>query len=801
MWRNYFLSAVRSLSRNKIYSLINVAGLAIGVAASVLIYLYIQDELSYDRFHSKADRIYRLVEQIESEGQGEISSSNPFPVGPAIQNDYGHLVQHAVRLFDFQRPSMTLAVGNRKINEEHLFFADSTFFGVFDFQLEKGDPQRALAVPNSIVLTQKLAEKYFGTDDPIGQVIRYEGGLDLIVTGVAANPPKQSHIYFEGLISFKTLDQMFGAGVNNNWVWNPCWTYLLFNEDSEPEDLQKSFPEFIEKYYPTFMKPQVTHSLQPLTSIHLQSHLDYEMQPNGRESDIQIFAVIGFFILLIAAINFMNLATARSANRAREVGMRKVLGASRFQLVSQFLGESVMLGLLAVMLALVVLEISLPFFNQLAGKTLALGQYPWWSLVLGLGGLGVVIGMISGFYPAFYLSGFRPVEVFRKSTKGGRGNLLFRRMLVVVQFSMSVALIISTLIIYEQFGFLRQINPGFNETDVVVIPVKGRLARFYDSVRDSWVQHPDVLEVSCMNDILGENHNTYEYNHEGMQPEKWKYFPCMLVDEHFLDLFEMKIVAGRGFSESFQTDDSLAVIINEALVGELGWGSPEEALGRQFHTPDGNETVVGVVKNFNYVSVEEPIGPFALNIVSPNRRTFFTKYIAVRIHSTNQEQALAFLEEEWGKVAPQYPFDYFYLADRLDRLYKPQDDLGNLVGYFSVLAMLIASLGLFALASFTAEQRTKEIGVRKVLGASTNGIMRLLGKEFFRLVLLANILAWPVTYWAMNNWLSGFAYRIEISALVFAMALFSVLFIAMITIIFHTVRVALLDPVSILRDE
>jgi len=801
MWRSYLVVAFRNLRRNRIYTLINILGLAIGIASFVLIALYIWDESSYDQYHGKADRIFRIVEKIDQEGQGEESCSNPFPVGPAVASDFSDLVEQQVRFFNFQLPTATLRIEEEKYNEEQIFFADSNVFDVFDFPLDQGNPETVLNAPNTIVISRELATKYFGNKDAIGQFIRLEGDVTLTVTGIFGDIPAQSHFQIQGLISFSTLRKYMGANLKNNWIWNPCWTYLLMKENAKPELLEQQFPAFIQKYYPEFIRPQITHYLQPLTSIHLNSHLDYEIERNGNESDVFIFAIIGIFILLVASINFMSLATARSANRAREVGMRKVLGSSRGRLIQQFLGESVIMCLLAVLLALCLIEVFLPLFNNLAGKELELHNFYHPIFFVGLLVLSIVVGIASGFYPAFYLSSFDAISVLRGGGKPGKGSEYFRKMLVVLQFAISAILIISTLIIYGQFNYLRDVDLGFNDELVVVLPAKNPIPVRFKAFRDGLLSHPEIVNVTSMNEVFGERHNTYEYSYEGREPGNWVYFPCMLVDESFVETFEIELVAGRNFSEEMKTDDSLAILINETMVKRLNWGTPEEALGKRFHTPDGREVVVGVMKDFNFVSLQDPIAPFALNIPSKRTKPFFTKFVAVRISGENIPQALASIEEEWLKVAPDNPFDYTFLDERLDNLYQSQDDLGRLVANFSLLAIFIACLGLFALVSFTSEKRRKEIGIRKVLGASTSKLVMLLVKDFLKLVLLANVIAWPVAYFLMNDWLERFAYHIGIGWTAFVFTTIGIALIALLTVVFQASKAALANPADSLRNE
>jgi putative ABC transport system permease protein len=802
MLKNYFKTAYRNLMRHKFYSAITILGLATGIACFLLIFMFIQDEVRYDRFNIKADRIYRLISKLDSEeGQGEEASSASLPVARALRTDYPQLIEETVRFFNFQQPTLTLEVGEKKLNEKHLFFVDSTVFKVFDFPLAKGNPNEALAQPNSIVLSQELAEKYFGDEDPMNKVLKFEGAYDLKVTGVLAPIRKPTHIPFEGLISFRTAYKI-APYLDWNWVWNPAWTYILMKEGVSPKELEAQFPTFVKKYYPDFIQPQITQYLQPLKDIHLHSDLDYEMQPNGDINNIYIFGVIGIFILVIACINFMNLATARAAGRAKEVGIRKVSGAYRSQLIGQFLAEAVLLSFVAVLLALALVEILLPVFSEVSGKKLDYNFFTNPALLLGLLLIGLLTGLASGLYPAFFLSAFEPVKVLKgQAAKTGSGSAALRKGLVVLQFAISLGLIIGTFVINRQLHFMRSVDLGFKKEQVLIVPLRPPLVQQTQAIKDELLTNKGIISVTNMNEILGENHNTHEINYEGMQRGKWIYFPALMVGEDFVKTFGLKLVAGRDFSRAFKNDDSLGILINEAMVKHLGWGSPQEALGKRFSTAGSNEKVIGVVKDFNFVSVANTIGPFALDIPKKRQAPFFTKYLALRVSPTNFAATQAHIEEVWTKFSPQFPLESFFLDQRLDQQYKSQENLGKLVGYFSILAIMIACLGLFALASFTAQQRTKEIGIRKVMGASVQSIVYLLTKDFVKLVFLAAIIAFPVAFFGLHQWLENFAYRIQVPFWIFALTGVLGLLIAVLTVSYQAIKAAYINPVKSLKWE
>lgn len=802
MFRNYFKVAFRNLMRYKFYSFINIFGLAIGIACFTLITLFVLDEISYDQFHSKSDRIHRVVGKLETDGQGERSSSCTFPLAAAIKNDYSEQIEEVVRFFNFQEQSHTLQVGEIKYNEKRTFFVDSTFFKVFDYELEKGTKERALQNPNSIIISKELSKKYFGDDEPLGKFIKYDGNAQLLVTGVFADLPAQTHIHFDALISFSTLRPFLGPNLQSkNWVWNPCWTYLLLKQDAKASDIEKGFPNFIQKYYPDHIKNQAAHNLQALKDIHLTSNMDYEIEPNSSKSAIYIFAAIGIFILLIACINFTNLATARSASRAKEVGIRKVAGAHKSNLVFQFLIESLLMAMFAVIIALVLVEILLPIFNSISGKELILDFINLPLLLPSILAIGLLSGLLSGLYPAFFLSSFQPIKVLKGEFKNSKAGKIIRKSLVIGQFAISVVLIICTGVIYKQLQYMQSADTGFNRDQILVVPIRPNMVEQVRPFVQEIKKNKNIINVATMNDIIGERHNTHEFNYEGMKPGDWIYFPALMVNETFIETFDIKLLAGRGFSKEFKTDDSLAVIINESMVKHLNWGTPQEALGKQFYTPFGREKVIGVVKDFNFVSLVNDVGPFVLDIPDMRQRVTWSKHLAIKIGKNETSGTLNFIESKWKEFVKDYPLEYFFLKDNLKQLYKAEENLSKLVAYFSVLAIFIACLGLFALASYTAQQRRKEIGIRKVLGASISGITTLLSVEFLKLVVFANIIAWPLSYYLMNLWLQSFAFKTSIPVFIFLFASILTVSIALLTIIFQAVKAALSNPVSVLKYE
>ena len=799
MLKHQLITAFRHILRGKWYSLLNIFGLAAGLACFFLIMLFVKDERKYDKFHEKHSRIYRVIGILDLEGQGEQSSSCPFPVAPALSHDYPHLIEQSVRFFNFQDPQHTLKAGEVKINESRIFMVDSNMFEVFDFPVVKGDRKTMLSQPNSIVMTRAMARKYFGEKEAVGQVVKFDGIRDLQVTGLIEEVPSQSHIHFDALVSFSTLRSIMGQQ-QKNWVWNPNWTYVLLKPGVSPDELEKQFPAFVNKYYPDFLKPQVRHLLQPLEDIHLHSKYSYEIEANGDAGMVKVFAWIGLFILVIACINFMNLSTARSAARAREIGMRKVSGAHRWQLVRQFLIESLLMALIALVISLFLSGLLLPLFNQLSGKQLVFSDFIQPEFLLLIAGAGIFTGLFSGVYPAFYLSAFQPVEVL-KGKRTERGKIFsLRKFLVVFQFSVSVTLMIGTGIAYHQLNYLRSAPLGFNKESVLMVPVRPPMAKMFEAFINDVKREPNVLHVATMNDIVGKHHNTHEYNFKDMQPGKWVYFPSLLVNEDFIKTMDMKLVAGRDFSKEFPRDDTGAVIVNEAMVKHMGWTNTQ-ALGQQFYTPTGHEKIVGVVRDFHFESLHTPLGPFVLDMPHIKQKPYWTRYIAIRVRSGDMLSTVKGIENIWNTHNAEFPFDYFFLDEELHQQYKAQENLARLVAYFSILAIIIACLGLFALASYSAEQRTKEIGIRKVMGAGLMTIANLLSRDFLLLVVIAVVIAWPLSWYALNIWLKNFAFRAPMAWWLFAAAGLAALLIAWLTVIFQALKAARMDPAKSLRHE
>lgn len=803
MFRNYLISSFRNLLKRKTYAIINILGLTAGLASFIIIFLYITDELSFDRHHERADDIYRLVNVYDFDGVGENSASSPFPVAFALKNDFQGMVDNVVRVFNFQSPRSFIEHGENKFNERNFFFADSTFFDIFNHEFVQGNSATALDENGTVVITESMARKYFGDENPMNQTIQYEGNLNLKVTGVIKDVPDQSHFKFDFIGSMSTLRSAFGGKLPQTWVWNPCWTYLLLNENTDSETLESKFPDFIQKYFYDAEKDNISLYLQPLTDIHLKSNLDYELSANNDISTIYILSAIAIFLLIIAVINYMNLATATSSSRTKEIGIKKVTGASHTQLVLQFIGESVVLTFAALILALILSEMVMPWFNDFTGKSISLLKLTEPVYLFLLISLGIFVGILAGTYPAFYLSRFKPVSILKGGQNLNTRSGLPRKILVVLQFTISIGLIIGTIIIRDQLNYMRSADLGFNKNNVLVIPInRTPIVSKFETFKAELLQNADIVSITAMDDIFGASHNTHEFRPDGFPEDQWQFYPALVVQYDFLKTFQIPLIAGRDYNEANSTDPVNGIIINEAMVKHMGWNTPEDAIGKKFKSLQGEERVIGVFRNFHQTSLHETTGPFVLNMKeTPGAIKWFLKYMAVRVAPGREKEAIAFIENQWLKIAPERPFEYLFLDRELEQLYKDEKNLSSLSVIFTIIIIFIASLGLAGLASYMAEQRTKEIGIRKVLGASSVSIIQNLSKEFILLILIASLLSWFIAYFIMHYWLSYFPYQTSLNWFVFIVASLLALLLTLLISGIRGWMAAQSDPVETLKYE
>jgi putative ABC transport system permease protein len=790
------------------FSIINISGLALGIICFFLIYLFVNDELNYDRFHTKAERIYRVSEFIKGEGGAfaERSSSLPFPAGPALQDEFPNLIAQSVRFFNFQAPMLSIAYEptEKAFNEQRFFFADSNYYQVFDFDLAYGEAEKVLANPNSVVITRSIAAKYFGdewtAENVIGKELRLQGQENLKITGILEDPRLDAHFQYDFLASFSTLRSMMPSEqLEKNWYWNPCWTYILFQENIAPEQLTTNFQGFIDKYFYGSFGASIVLGLQPLIDIHLHSNLDFEIQPNSTINSIYIFSGIALFVLLIACINFINLATAKSVHRAKEVAVRKTLGGKKYQLIFQFLSESVLMSSLAVLSASVCISFIIPWFNDFTNKSVDINVLNQPYTLVSIAGFTLFVGILSGFYPAIILSKFNPISALKSVKMQGQG-VLFRKVLVTIQFAVSIMLIAGTLMALKQLRFMQNTDTGFQQENIIMVPViRTPMGQHYDTYKKELLEYSNIKSVTALEEILGAKHQGANYTFEGMNDSQL--FSRLCVRYDFTKTFNINMLAGRDYSDDFAEDEFMGLVVNAALAKSQGW-SPEEAIGKTFVFGNANGNIVGVVDDFHFTSKHKVISPLVLDLYqSPRAFELFIKYLAIRVSGDDLKGTLEYVEAEWKKLVPDRAFEYFFLDQNLQQLYETEEKLSNVAGIFALIAIIVASLGLLGLSAYMAEQRKKEISIRKVMGSSISQVVVLLSKDFIQIIGLAFILACPLAYFGLEYWLDQFAYRVDIDYLYFAYAGIIVMFFAIGTITIQTLRVATVNPAFMLKDD
>lgn len=812
MLQNHLKLAFRYMWRKKGYTLINILGLAIGVACFLLIFFYVWDESSFDKFHEKGDDIYRVALDRKYPGRMRSYAIIPHSYAEMMENDFPE-VKEAVRLFYFQGNAITFKANDNIYEEPHAMWADSQFFDLFTIPLLQGEVATALNKPNTVVLTQSAANKYFGKENPLGKVLDIpDTPDDLVVTGVCGDVPNNSHLRFNMLISSSSFN-FLGTP---NFVNFFAYTYLLLEPGSDPAALEAKFPQMVRKYAAGPIQRQFNVSydeyvaagngydyyLQPLTDIYLSSNLENEIKPPGSTTRNYIFAIIGLFILVIAIINFMNLSTARSTERAQEVGIRKTLGVLPKQLVNQFLTEAILVSLFSVAVALALLVFLLPVFNDLSGKTFTLGKVftPWRMALLPV--LALMIGLLAGSYPAAVLSRFRPIQVLKGKLSSTRHGIALRNGLVVFQFMISVVLIISTIVVFNQLQFIRNKELGFNEERVLSIRGANGLATQTEAFKEELLKFPEISDVGGCNAMPGEAFFGTSFRKEG--DTETSFGSGIVIDEDFLSCLQMELLDGRNFSDAF--NDSLSLLINETAAKEL---QLEDPVGKRLTTVNTNfqtgeetttmYTIVGLVKDFHFQSLHQAISP--VYFLHNENETGASNVLSVRLQSDDFQQTIQRVENVWNRFSPDQPFRYSFLEGDLSSLYQAEQVSQRIFGLFSLLAIFIACMGLLGLAAYITVQRTKEIGIRKVLGASTTNLIGLLSKDFLKLVLIALLIASPLAWYAMNKWLNNFAYHIELNAWIFALAGVLSILIAFVTVSFQAIKAAMANPIKALKDE
>jgi putative ABC transport system permease protein len=793
MLRNYVITALRNLYKNRGFSFINILGLTIGLASFMLIGLYVFHELSFDRFHTRSGRIFRVVENLRTENELLLQSTSSPPMGPTILKDFPE-VENYVR---FTGDSRLVKKGNLAFYEEECLLADSTIFDVFSFKLLKGDPKTALTEPRTVVLTETAAKKYFGDQDAIGETLDM-GGEQFKITGIVEDVPDNSHFKFDFLLSFSTWSSQNKQNEMSAWFWNGFHTYILLREGASIEQLRAKMKGFIDKNIEKGGMYYEDLPLQSLTSIYLEKPRSWENGKRGSINNLYILSVIALFTLMIASFNYINLATARASRRLKEVGLRKVLGAQRRMLVGQFLGESILVSVMATLLAFGFAAMMVPSFNELVESRLSFSvlapEYLWGGLI----GLAVVLGIFSGLYPALMISGFQPLQIFRPAVRGMMSHTFFRKVLVSAQFMISIGLVAGTLLVFDQLSLVKNLDLGFvkDATLVMNFNYQNEIREHYESVKNELKKIDGVAAVSVSSTVPGESTNNL-YGEIELQDGKMSptNINTNFIDHDYLPAFGIRMIAGRNFSRDFPADDTTAFIVNETAMNDFGW-TMESAIGKKVRHSGRNGTVIGVTKDFHYQSLHHHIEPLLFTI----NHWGFTK-VAVRIESKDTPAVVRHIEEKWKSAAPGLPFRYSFLDQDYDKLYKADTQLGKVAGIFSGLAIFVGCLGLLGLTSFSVERRVKEIGIRKVLGASVGNVVLLISKEFMWLIAVSFVIAIPLTYYLVSQWLQNFTDRISIGPVTFVVAGFSVLAVAWTTVSVLSFKAAATNPTKALRNE
>ena len=805
MIKNYFKIAIRNLIRHKGYSTINILGLAIGMACVILIMLFVQRELSFDNFHANKDKIYRLNIQVTNPQTGAKTQRavGPYRLADELETDFPDM-DHIIRFAPQSREAIDYK--NETYVEENLSFVEPNVFEVFDFKLIKGDKLTALQDPFSLVITEEVSKKYFNEEDGIGKVVKIRD-MDFVVSGIMEEIPKNSRFAFDILVSMNCSKQVFSRIVLENWGEGYVETYAMLSNNKKPADFKDRLAKFVGIKLDAWKQASPELIMQPLEDVYLKSEDISSYQTGGDIIYVYSFSFIALFILIIACINFMNLSTAKSSLRAREVELRKVVGAMKSQLIGQFLSESTVLAFISLLLALLFARISLPFFNKLAQAELTLNLLDNIPLLVGLLSITLFVGIAAGSYPALMLSSFKPVNVLSgKLNTGGKGGLL-RKVLVAFQFATSIFLLVITGVVYQQLNYVKNMDLGFDKEHIVLMSAPTEMRDRYEEFTNELLKNPAVLSGAGSSRVPpGRLSSSLGTRPEGVPEDQRKGMQTVWTDFDFIETMGFQMIAGRSFSREFPSDEKGAFILNEAAVKDLGWTN-ESAIGKTFGSSEITDwdvgqwvqrdgQVIGVIKDFHFETLKKPIIP-TVYFVAP----YMAWNYAVRISPDNISNTIRSIEDVYSKFNPDVAFEYTFVDENYAELYQAEERQGKIFGIFALLAIFVACLGLAGLASFTAEQKKKEVGIRKILGASTSNIMMLLSKEFTWLVIIAAIIASPIAWYLMNNWLQGFAYRIPIGIGIFFIAASIAMLIALITVSFQTAKSAFTNPINSLRQE
>jgi putative ABC transport system permease protein len=798
MLKNYFRSAWRNLRKNKTFTLLNLGGLSISFAACLIIYCWASDELNYDRAGINADRVYRVALTLKAKGQADKQfAETAGPLAPVLIKDFPE-IENAVR---FEPYNALIGYKSEKFFTNKFLFADSTFFDVFGFPMVEGNPHSALNGINNVVITEHIARKYFGKEDALGKMITCNDTILLRVAGIAKDIPGASHFNFDIICPLPLLQK---AGIDDltSWWNDDYYTYILLRNPKASVSLGSKITNIMDKYNAKQNKEiglAGLHFLQPLNSIHLRSHFIDEINPNGSINALRILIGIAVFLLIVACINYINLTTASSFRRAKEIGIRMVSGAEIKQLIAQFLSESILITTAALAIAISLLVFLIPVFNEVVGTQISFSAHFSFGFILLLTSFAIALGILAGIYPAIYLSSVRPVIVF-KSIFEKKGDLLsLRKALVVFQFTLSLLLIVATFVAMQQLDYMQTQDLGFNKDHLIAIPLHNQVeSSQQDLLKTAFEANPGIIIASASLATPGKALNNNVILPEGVSQEHVQTMNTLAVDYDFIETYKLHMVAGRAFSKNYGSDSS-GFILNETAIRELGWMDPQKAIGKGFACFGRKGKVIGVVKDFHFNSLQQKVSAIVLNIQQVNSAWY--NYLTVRVNTKNIHQTIQTIQSVWNKVLPGHPFDYFFVDDDYNKQYQTEQLLGSLAVMFSGLTIFISCMGLFGLAMIAVSQRTKEIGVRKVLGASVTSITALLSKDFLKLVAISILIALPLSWWLMNKWLMDFAYHMSLHWWIFVIAALLVVFIALATLSFQTIKAAVVNPVKSLRTE
>jgi putative ABC transport system permease protein len=793
MFNNYLKITLRNLRKNKIYSFINIAGLASGFLCCMVIACFVSKELSFDKYHEHKDRIFRVSQFEETAHHTSTDPNTAPPLIPALKKDYPEVVSGARIIPD---GNQIVRRDDKIFYEKNFMYADQDLFDILTIPFTKGNKDNALVRPRTVVITERMAAKYFGNEDPLGKTLNISE-MDFEITGIVKDSPDNTHLPYDLIAAFKFKRDYSGA---RYWMSHFVFSYIKIRDDADARIFETKMAKIGDKYAKDmFEKTGYTYTffLQSVPDLHLYPCPHNEIEPPGNPAQLAILSAIGIFVLLIACMNFINLSTARSGKRAGEIGLRKVVGASRRQIISQFLGESMILSILAMALAVLAAQILLPIINQLTGIGIAFQDIFQSHISLFLAGLVLLVGIGAGSYPSFLLSTFRPVQSLKRRTAKVHGVAL-RQILVVGQFSISIFLIVGTLTVVRQLDYMKNSNLGFEIEQKLVIPVRerGYLSKNHETVKAEFLRHANITSASVSSTVPGQDLDMYLTKIKGQDDEKSQSIHYIHIDTDFIDQFHIPLVAGRNFSSTMTSDREEAFILNESAVSSLGWKTAEDALGKRIYGGGHEGNIIGVTKDFHYMGLQREVGPLILDMNS-NRFKLITFSVNIR----SLEETLAYIKLKWAELRPGVPIEFSFLDESFDRQYRSEEQMGKIGAAFTFLGLITACLGLFGLASFMTEQRTKEIGIRKVLGASVKGIVYNLTKDFSKWVLVGNFIAWPLGYLVMNRWLGNFAYHTKIEMWIFLFSALAAFLIAVLTVSFQSIKAAIVNPIDSLRYE